>query len=376
MAFNLTEYLARHGAHVVPGNLLEEILEITGYKGLHVEPNRCKRGEHTTEMSKRLRRRFINREPEKAWHAVRATHQGTHLTLPTQLLIELGMISLPLDRFTPEITRKYKEILEVGVCGEEFVEFMYELDCYSPPAQMKPVVAEWLARLARGDESTVVITVCPDYSHENGSYNFRELWDGVGLVARRALQAAVLLHQMQQRTGTPLRIVVAIADFEGDSDTVCARLGISRDEFKARCQRSQQALRAEAEKLSPGIEEILETPLWSELVSRAEWESTLTRARESVAREELSGVFHLKPDELEGMARMRHPMYKRWHGEECDPVRIILSQAPEYGAVGALVARRFPNALILGADHVAMSPFLHMLLPALAPVVYMKKADY
>lgn len=375
MAFDLTGYLTRHGTHVVPTNLIKEITEATGYVGLHIDPARCPEG-RVREMSERLKQRFANLVPKKSWCAVKPAYYGAALTLPTMLLMELGLMALPLDLFVPEVMRKYADIIHVGPVGIEFVNLIYELDAHAPPEQMIPTIALWLMKLQQGLPTTVVMTVCPDYSHDNGSYNFQQLWDGVGLVAQRALRASVLLYTLQQRTGTRLRIVVAIADFEGDSENVCTRLGITQTEFKARCQRSQIAFRAEAEKASPGIEKILETPLWSHIVKREEWSSVLVRTCESVARNELSGFFHLKPGDLNGMAKMRHGMYKRWHGEDCDPVAIILRQAPEYGAVGALVAKHFANPLVLGADHVAMSPFLHMLLRQLLPVVYMKKADY
>lgn len=375
MAFDLNAYLTKHGVHVVPGNLTRDVCTALGYAGLHDDPAQCPEG-HVHDMALRLKQRFGTVHPEKTWHARRHAFRGTHLTLPTKLLIELELMQMPLDTFDVHVMHKYADIIGVGNAGEVFVDVLHELECYDPPAQMLPTLAVWLHKLARGEHCTVVMTVCPDYSHENGSYTFHELWDGVGLVAQRALRASVLLHEMARKTSAHLKIVVAIADFEGDSESVCARLGITREEFKARCLRSQQAFRRAAQETSSGIEHVLETPLWSHIVSQHEWSSTLIAACQSVSRGEYSGAFVLRQGDLHGMAKMRHAMYKRWHGEDCNPVEIILRQAPEYGAVGALCMKRFHNALIFGADHVAMSPFLHMLLPALAPVVYMKKADY
>ncbi len=84
---------------------------------------------------------------------------------------------------------------------------------------------------------TIVVPVCPDYSHDNGRYTFQSLGSGMPLLAH--------LHQdFLERVlecGLSLEVLFLVADQEADNLELCRAVGKTPGEFRALVEESVQA---------------------------------------------------------------------------------------------------------------------------------------
>lgn len=96
-----------------------------------------------------------------------------------------------------------------------------------------------LVRWLIGDGQIVVAPCCPDYTHEEGLYNFRGLGSGVSLLAQRHI---VFLTEVQ-RIWPAIRPLLLIANHESDDPELCRSVGVSQEEFRARIDDSVQVTR-------------------------------------------------------------------------------------------------------------------------------------
>lgn len=84
-------------------------------------------------------------------------------------------------------------------------------------------VGLWLLR----GHTEIVAPVCPDYSHENGKYNFRTLNSGVPLLGEIHIQ---FLHDIVAHIpGSSVTFLVA--DHERDDPLLCLKVGKTKEEF-------------------------------------------------------------------------------------------------------------------------------------------------
>jgi hypothetical protein len=290
---------------------------------------------------------------------------------------------LVVDLFAPNIQCRVAPLLRSGdghnvKLGAELARALVDLPIAFPPLTVMEAVRHWWTKALAGHPSTIVTPVCPDYATQETddplcprAYTFDGLGDGIGYVAERALAALPKLWAFF-RTLTPapdIRFIVAIGDEEADSAENRARVHVTRDEFRARLRRSQQAFRQACPQGMP-----VETPFITEL-DRERWEVLLRQARSSVALRNY-GPFGLTEDDLEILAKARRPLYTRWYGEDVDARAILDRQAPEYMAATELFCERYPNVLVLGADATAMAPFVQGLGRTIKPVLYLRHVSY
>lgn len=109
---------------------------------------------------------------------------------------------------------------------------------------------------------TVWAPACPDYSHVDGKYDFRELRGGVSLLAQLHIE---FLHGLTAEV-PGLLVKVLVADHEADDPHLCRALSISRDEFGARVEESVAATASAIEGL--GWQALKMTDELPELVAR------------------------------------------------------------------------------------------------------------
>src|SRR3989338_1369158 len=133
--------------------------------------------------------------------------------------------------------RQFKGLRQIEN-GNALSQVLKDMSALCSRAELGPV-GRWLEAINRGEEVRVVSIICPDYatrwveSEQRTVYTFDGLGSGIGLVAKRALEAHQALWRFLANLGKPARFVLAIADQEANESN-CARVGVDRAEFLAR----------------------------------------------------------------------------------------------------------------------------------------------
>lgn len=266
--------------------------------------------------------------------------------------------------------------------GEALGEIFCGLPVHLSFREISPVCG-WLKKMNGGCSGTatslpaptIVSVVCPDYATGADPctgrrvYTFDALGDGIGLVAERALKAQGVLWNFFRERCPHTRFIIAMADQEADSEENCKRVGLSRTEFLARIRKSQRALADAAPK-----EMQLETPFLTE-INPALWNKSSENARG------LSKSPDAIPEkDVQRVINERRHFYRRWAGNkwltENELRSMVLSQAPEYAAVGAYLYTAISDALIVAADSRVMAPFMRLLSGPSLPLLYLDKPSY
>lgn len=280
--------------------------------------------------------------------------------------------SKPPHRRVDPVARSLRELRKIDH-GEVFGEILQTLKVRVSFRDLVPLCA-WLSRVSEGSPGTIVSVVCPDYATESDShrgrivYTFDGLGEGVGLVAARALEAYKTLWDFFRKRLSTVRFIIAMADQEAESKVNCNRVGLSRAEFIARMRKSQQAL---AELAPTDIQ--LETPFLTEIHPQ-EW----TEAMEN-ARLLLNDTAAVREKDIRRAVSERRRLYHRWAGRilnEEELRRAVLSQVPEYAAVGSYLQRVLPDVFVLGADDPATGPFVKLLTGPTLPLLYLERPRY
>jgi len=281
-----------------------------------------------------------------------------------------GENHLRFDIFDKRTQRRVQPLCTMGRLGEDFAKLLVSMGVSLPPDAVMHAVADWLRRAHQGEGSTIFSGVCPDYMvGPDGRYTFDDLGSGVGLVASRVRRSLPILAAWFVEHQLDVRFVVAIGDFEARSDETCDRVGLSRDEFYARLRQSQVAF-ADDLNLS-GLE--LTTPFATEI---GDWDGIFSSCQDVVASGQMTGAFKLNDGDWKQVCKARASLYERWYGHGCDVDGILRRQIPEYGTMGTLAERAFPNTLMLGGDSPVMASFWQMLGKSIRPVVYLRGVDY
>lgn len=218
----------------------------------------------------------------------------------------------------------------------------------------------WIERARAGAPSTIVSPVCPDYSAEAGEerkfrFTFQSVGSGCGLSGMRLLESIQLLHGLL-RDDLGCRSFshhICVGDFEAYSEANLARVGLTVDGFIA-CNRGS------AEALAKASPVPVETSLFTDHCGgRQGWEE---RYRRMLARFEGGEFGALRERQtVREIAEARRSLYERWHDKaEADIdflIDIVIQQGAEYATMGEVIAEKFDNPLVVGADHRRMAPF-------------------
>lgn len=183
-------------------------------------------------------------------------------------------------------------------------------------------------RIGRGlikDRTTIIIPVCPDYSHENGHYTFRSLSNGVSLIT--TLHVAFLKKLVAQLP--KVDVIFLLADHEADDEYICRAVGKTRDEFGVCVLGSVQATKG---LLSPyGWRVELMTSFIPDLVAQehdiAMWMDSNKEFAPRIERETWS------------RAEMYRKISGLFTGEEMK--RRTIKTAAQYMALGRFAARNY-----------------------------------
>lgn len=89
------------------------------------------------------------------------------------------------------------------------------------------------------DNVTVIAPSCPDYSHKDGIYTFESVRRSIPLLAQLHIKLLGSLETYIPR----LKCEIVVADQEADDEALCARIRMSREEFKDCIRASVKATR-------------------------------------------------------------------------------------------------------------------------------------
>ena len=89
------------------------------------------------------------------------------------------------------------------------------------------------------DQKTVIVPVCPDYSHNGWRYTFEGLNGGVSLVTQKHLEFLLAVKEIFP----DLQVIFLMADHEADDEAICCKVGKTRDEFQRLVLQSAEATR-------------------------------------------------------------------------------------------------------------------------------------
>ncbi|GEM_PF-1855187 len=281
-----------------------------------------------------------------------------------------------INTFPTNIQQRVKPLL-FSEEGEAFAKLLVEeIGISYPPMSIMESIRDWFYRALEGEPTTVIVPVCPDYETENTGnpanpkvYTFKGLGDSIGYVAQRALYSIPKLWHFFHERGLEVNFVVAIGDFEAESEETRKRVGVTKEEFLRRLRRSQEAF----QNACPIPDKNLRTPFISEIAPRP-FEDILEDAKRNVEQGDY-GALGITENDLEIIAKARKSLYKRWFGEEVDSKEVLKLQAPEYMAMGE-VSGNFSNPLLLGVDSVSMAPFMQGMSKTIRPVLYLRNVIY
>ncbi len=157
-----------------------------------------------------------------------------------------------------------------------------------------------------------------------------------------------------------------MADYEILSEATLNKLKISKDIFLQSIESSVQAFKT----TSPQIDSFMLTQLCDGLTN---WQNLYTHYRERFRQGDF-GKSKLTTEKLIEIATSRQDFYERWFGPQNsfeDYISILLDQGAEYAVVGNLVAKHYPNCLIMGADSSLFAEFY--CIDKRIPSLYLKR---
>jgi hypothetical protein len=130
--------------------------------------------------------------------------------------------------------------------SRELLEHIIRIANISGPyTQTKEGMQKLAEILIQNPQPIIIAPACPDYSHQNGQYDFEKLHSGVSLLAQ--LQIQYLQQILQIIPGC--KPIILLADGEVEDEAIRRKLKESREGFLKKVSNSLQATRAIAEPL-------------------------------------------------------------------------------------------------------------------------------
>jgi hypothetical protein len=256
----------------------------------------------------------------------------------------------------------------------EIIQLFEKIQILYPDTENMQRIVSWLNAGLRGETLYIFSLACPDYSAEATGdpqcpfrHTFNEVHSGIGLIARRILDAIPVIKQSLAKFNIDFIPILAMADYEILPDANLKTLKISSDEFLKRIESSRSLFKK-------NCSIFIETPHVTELCGGHEkWKDIHSYFRDRFNKNDF-GAARINETILNETLKAREKLYARWHGfkekiEEYLP--ILLGQGAEYAAVGEIVSRTYKNCLILGADHSVFAPFYN--INQSIPLLYLKR---
>jgi len=273
-------------------------------------------------------------------------------------------------KVTPEMKIKYPSARGMpDKFAIRFYQLLKKLDFYLPGDIYIGKIVETLQKGLEGEQITIISPVCPDYGYEKrGSkyrYTFSELGDGIGLVAGRVVRTLPPMQKLFEEFNIKTNIVVAAGDFEGFDQSTLERVNETGKSFRSKMEHSQS-------KILNTFNFQSQSAFVSDLCGgEGAWLRLVEEAYSSISGEDFGSLL-LTDIHYSQIIEARKPLYRAWFGELSNEqyMSVLLHQCAEYAVMGKLFAEKYPNPIVVGADHVKMMPFYW--LYQRIPVLYLK----
>jgi hypothetical protein len=256
----------------------------------------------------------------------------------------------------------------------EVVQLFEKIQVIYPDKENMQRIVTWLNAGLSGETLYIFSLACPDYSVEATGdsqcpfrHTFNEVHSGIGIIARRILNAVPIIKHSFAKFNIDFIPILAMADYEILTEANLKTLKISSDEFLKRIESSRNSF-----KKNCSIH--IETPHVTELCGGYEkWKDIHSCFRDRFKKNDF-GAARINEKIINEILTARKKLYARWYGfkekiEEYLP--ILVEQGAEYATVGEIVSRTYKNCLILGADHSVFAPFYNINQPI--PLLYLKR---
>jgi hypothetical protein len=314
--------------------------------------------------------------PSFSWN-IRDQH--VDITRPKLNKKHVSLLSLLTQNLTldepPSLKTRYPSLNTLSPQQYEIVSSLLEaMQIIYPDRIVMDQIVLWLKHGLAGKPLHIFSLACPDYSVEPTGNSFRsfrhtfsKVGAGIGLVAKRILDAMPIIQKAFDQLGIQFTPILAMADYEVLSATNLKNLGVTEKEFLLRLDSSRAAFKRYC-KVN------IETPNMLDLCgSREYWQNWCIHFQECFRHRDFGRV-KLSEKTLLEMVKARKALYTNWFGRkdnDSEYLDILLNQAAEYAVVGKVIAEKFQNCLVLGADHSVFGAFYNVVSPL--PVLYLKR---
>ena len=159
--------------------------------------------------------------------------------------------AISVGEFPAHVVKKANMLVSsLGDVGVELTKMLLDADFILPPEKSIQQLIDAVRRGLGGETVILSGAFCPDYSYRESNqpgvkyeYTFKNVGSGIGLVAQQFVRVLPSLVEFFDKHSIKFQIKLGIGDFEANSQEILNSVGVSREEFIARCLMSLDAFR-------------------------------------------------------------------------------------------------------------------------------------
>lgn len=294
-----------------------------------------------------------------------------HNLRPSLLSLLLGLIDYNKDSWLHRQSDLFDELPDTIVCS--LADSFQQEHIFIPDTVSVQAFIDWIKKGIGGEVLNIIMSICPDYGViETGDpllpyqYTFHNLGENIGLVGQRAISITNSLHHLFSKLNIPIKITLAMADFEAFDDNILRSLHLSEQEFLQRVGKSKEAIKNSCPCAS-------DVTLFTELCGgKSVWKTYQIQMKNKMYANDY-GNAGLNEKILDRILQARKPLYHRWLGRESSDLEclnLLLKQGTDYATKGMVISKHFLNGMVIGLDQAVMAPFLNIY--QVLPTLYLK----
>lgn len=146
-------------------------------------------------------------------------------------------------RLTASIHQQSKKEFDFNEIRDGIIPVLRELVLHTGEYTFnRPTLSTMGLQILKGNPS-VVVPVCPDYSHENGLYTMKSVFNDVSLIAQKHIDFMGLVCRIIPN----LRVQFLVADQESQDELLCRKMKLTQSEFLELIVQSRDAIQRQIE---------------------------------------------------------------------------------------------------------------------------------